>query len=155
MKVLFEKLLKIKSLKYYKTENDKKNELENYFISKTKIQSENINYLGKGKFWLISKGLFLILDKYTFNKLYEIKINKIENIEFDKLNDFKRNKEKIAFVIELDNNDLIFMIRLKQEYIWEFNYELVIYRLKNNNYFLFQKIKEDMTGYKIQYECHG
>ena len=46
---------------------------------------------------------------------------------------------------------MIFTIRLKQEYRWEFNYELVIYRLKNNNYFLFQKIKEDMTGYKMQW----
>ncbi len=42
-----------------------------------------------------------------------------------------------------------------RDYECEFNYEFLIYRLKNNNYFLFQKIKEDMTGYKIQFECRG
>ena len=38
------------SFKYYKIENDKKNELEKHLgNSKSKVQSENINYLGKRK----------------------------------------------------------------------------------------------------------
>ena len=60
----------------------------------------------------------------------------------------------ILFVIELDNNDLIFRFEMRQKNRWE--YGLLIYRLKNKNYILFQKIKEDMTGYKMQYsrsEC--
>ena len=123
------------NLKYYKIENEKKNELEKYFRnSKTKIQSENIHYLGKGKFWQISKGLFVILDKTYFNKLYEIKLKNIEDM---------------VFVIELDNNDLIFMYSIRPEFSWTYHYELLVYRLKNNNYFLFQKIKEDRAGYKI------
>ena len=33
--------------------------------------------------------------------------------------------------------------------------KLLIYQLKNNEYFLFQTIEDDITGYKIQTEYSG
>jgi hypothetical protein len=53
--------------------NDKKNELENNFNSKIKIQLEK-KLFRKRKILVNFKWFILILDKYTFNKLYKIKI---------------------------------------------------------------------------------
>ena len=119
--------------KYYKIEKEKNNELEKLFKTfKSKIKYSNINYLNKGKFWAFSNGSFIILDKITFNKTHEIKFN---------------NNEEINSVIELDNNDLVFMINNDNN--------LYFYRLEKGKYIFFQKIKEDITGYKMQEYLSG
>ena len=61
-----------------------------------------------------------------------------ENKYFKKLNEIKIEKiNKIKSIIELDNKDLIFLTEKEDE-----KDELLIYRLKNNNYNLIQKIIE-------------
>ena len=138
--------------KYYKIENGKDNELVKIFKTyKSKVISPNINYLDKGKFWSFSQNLFTILDKGTFKKLYEIKFKEGESVES---------------VIELDNNDLVFMIKSQEPgsnddddfYISSKSQNisyLFIFRLQNENYILLQKIKEDKTGYKTQNSYSG
>ena len=119
--------------KYYKIEKEKNNELEKLFKTfKSKIKYSNINYLNKGKFWAFSNGSFIILDKITFNKIHEIKFN---------------NNEEINSVIELDNNDLVIMINNDNI--------LYFYRLEKGKYILFQKMKEDITGYRTQLSFSG
>ena len=147
-----EKLSKKSLEKYYKIENGKDNELIKIFKTyKSKVISPNINYLDKGKFWSLSQNLFTILDKGTFKKLYEIKFNEGESVES---------------VIELDNNDLVFMIKSQEPgsnddddfYISSKSQNisyLFIFRLQNENYILLQKIKEDKTGYKTQNSYSG
>ena len=59
-------------------------------------------------------------------------------------------------MIELDNNDLILFINTnKNKNNWRFENEIHIYRLKDKNYCLDQKIKEDRNGYKIQESYSG
>ena len=146
-----EKLSKESFEKYYKIEKGKDKELEKKFKSfKSKIQSKGINYLDKGKFWSFSNNLFTIFDSITFKKIYEIKFNE---------------KESVNSVIELDNNDLVFMITMKLEsndndfgfYSRQRNdaFCLFIYRLQNEKYILFQIIEEDQTGYKTQKSYSG
>ena len=147
-----EKLSKKSLEKYYKIENGKDNELVKIFKTyKSKVISPNINYLDKGKFWSFSQNLFTILDKGTFKKLYEIKFKEGESVES---------------VIELDNNDLVFMIKSQEPgsnddddfYISSKSQNisyLFIFRLQNENYILLQKIKEDKTGYKTQNSYSG
>ena len=61
-----------------------------------------------------------------------------ENKYFKKLNEIKIEKiNKIKSIIELDNKDLIFLTEKEDE-----KDELLIYRLKNNNYNLIKKIIE-------------
>ena len=64
---------------------------------------------------------------------------------------------KIISSIQLDNGDLIFLEKTEIEKKWnyEYNYQLLIYRLKDNKYYLLQKIKEDMTGYTQQNSHSG
>ena len=145
-----EKLSKESLEKYYKIEKGKNNELEKIFKTfKSKVNSPNINYLDKGKFWSFSNNIFAILDNVTFTKLYEIKFNEGEIVES---------------AIELDNNDLVFMIRSQEQDNNDDDYYyrgsqgisyLFIYRLKNENYILLQKIKEDKIGYKTQESYSG
>ena len=145
-----EKLSKESLEKYYKIEKGKNNELEKIFKTfKSKVNSPNINYLDKGKFWSFSNNIFAILDNVTFTKLYEIKFNEGEIVES---------------AIELDNNDLVFMIRSQEQDSNDNDYYyrgrhgisyLFIYKLKNENYILLQKIKEDKTGYKTQNSYSG
>ena len=47
------------------------------------------------------------------------------------------------------------MTKIKEEWNYEYYYQLLIYRLKDNKYYLLQKIKEDMTGYTIQESYSG
>ena len=137
-----EKLSKESLEKYYKIEKGKDKELEKIFKSfKSKIHYRGLNYLDKGKFWSLSNNLFTMFDSVTFKKIYEIKFNE---------------KERVKSVIELDNNDLVFMIEFdfysgKSQYA---SY-LFIYRLQNEKYILFQKIKEDQTGYETQKSFSG
>ena len=145
-----EKLSKESLEKYYKIEKGKNNELKKIFKTfKSKVNFPNINYLDKGKFWSFSNNIFAILDNVTFTKLYEIKFNEGEIVES---------------AIELDNNDLVFMIRSQEQDNNDDDYYyrgsqgisyLFIYKLKNENYILLQKIKEDKTGYKTQNSYSG
>ena len=82
--------------------------------------------LGKGKIYSILNNKCLIYDNKYFNKLFEL--------EFE-------DKNEIKSLIELDNNDLV---------IIGFDYEFLIYRLKDKKYSLFQRIKEDIKGFKTQ-----
>ena len=75
------------------------------------------------------KDVLLYKEKF-YNKLFEIKI---------------RGSDKITSVIELDNKDIIFFK----------NEQLIIYRLKDGKYSLFQKIKESRVGYELQFLSSG
>ena len=137
-----------------KKENSKnKKKLEEIFKSpKIKVHLNNAEILGKGKIYGTSGNKFIIYDNKTFTKLFEIEFENINNIQS---------------VIELDNHDLIFfMINKKKKkqdenfnfYLEEYDFndfELIIYRLKDNNYSILQKIKEERKGYKLQFESSG
>lgn len=59
-------------------------------------------------------------------------------------------------MIELDNNDLIIFCKICQnDNKRNYDYEILIYRLKDKNYSLIQKIKEDRNGYQIQESYSG
>ena len=134
--------LKEQSLKsHYKIEKNKNKELEAFFKApKLKIYLSNPKFLGKGKVCGLSKNKCIIYEKKYFNILYEIQLT---------------NARNIISVIELDNNDLILFIKTnKDKNYWRFENEIHIYRLKDKNYCLDQKIKEDRNGYKIQ-ESHS
>ena len=124
--------------KYYKINNQKMIELEKTFkISKLKVYLHKIINLGNDKICGISRNKECIIyeNKY-FNKLFEIKIDNLYNINS---------------IIELDNNDLIFFT-VDVRYLKN---ELLIYRLKDKDYILFQKITEDKKGYITQKEQSG
>ena len=129
--------LKNESLKlYYRIDEGKNKELESTFKeSKLNIKSKNLIKLGKGKFIQIREGEFIIYENKCFNKLFNIKIEK----DFD----------KILSIIELDNNDIIFLALNNNDY------KLQIYRLKDNKYSLLQEIEENSKGYNQQYSYHG
>ena len=57
--------------------------------------------------------------------------------------------------IQLNNNDLVLALKIKEEKGWKYKFELWIYRLKNEEYSLFQKIAENMKGYALQYSRSG
>ena len=148
-----EKLSKESLGKYYKIEKGKDNELIKIFKTyKSKVTSPNINYLNKGKFWTFSNNIFAILDNITFKKIYEIKFDKGESVES---------------VLELDNNDLVFMVKSKNvdtiedgdifyfERRNEYISHLFVFRLQNEKYILLQKIEEAQTGYKTQESYSG
>ena len=147
-----EKLSKESLGKYYKIEKEKNHELEKIFKSfKSKVQSSNLKYLDNGKFWSFSNNLFTMFDNVIFKKLYEIKFEA---------------QESVKSVIELDNNDLVFMINIQEldntdnndfYYFYRKTYTsyLFIYRLHNEKYILLQKIEEDITGYKMQNSYSG
>ena len=129
---------------YYKIDNKKMKELEKTFkIPKLKVYLVKVINLGNGKICGIPKNKKCIIyeNKY-FNKLFEIKIDNLNNINS---------------VIELDNNDLIFFTADKKndDYDSYYKNELFIYRLKDKDYILFQKIKEDKKGYASQKEQSG
>ena len=86
--------------------------------------------LRDGKFYTISQGCFTIYDDKLLNKLYEIKLEENFNV---------------ISVIQLDNKDLVFFT----------SGLFTIYRLKEEKYFLFQKIQENRTGYGQQYSYSG
>lgn len=137
-----------------KKENSKnKKKLEEIFKSpKIKVHLNNAEILGKGKIYGTSGNKFIIYENKTFTKLFEIEFENINNIQS---------------VIELDNHDLIFFMinekKKKQDenfnfYLEEYDFndfELIIYRLKDNNYSILQKIKEERKGYELQFELSG
>ena len=109
----------------------KSKELEIFNQIKTNIKFDSYpELLRDGKFYTISEGLFTMYNDKFYNKLYEIKFN-----------------EKYYFIstILLDNNDLIFAC----------DNVIMVYRLKNGKYFLFQNIDENQGGYEQQNELSG
>ena len=135
--------LKEESLKlYYKINNSKNKELEEAFKeSELKVISNDSINLGNGKMYSkLDNNICIISDIKNNNKLYEIKL---------------KNLEDVKTVIELDNNDLIFLIEIQNEKVsCLYNYELLIYRLKNKIYSLHQNIKENRNGYVLETACH-
>ena len=127
-----EKSAKETKEKYYQFNSEKTKELEQKF-KQTKLKI-NFNCYPKilkdGKFYTISQGCFSVYDNRLFNKLYEIKFEENYNI---------------TSVIQLDNKDLAFFA----------DNLIMIYRLKKEKYFLFQKIKEKQTGYHQQDSYSG
>ena len=118
---------------YYKIDDKKTKELELTFNQlKLKVNfSHTPYYLRDGKFFSTSKTNFIIYEDKLFRKLLEIQIS-----------------SNIIYAIQLNNNDLVFAIIYFHRYILK--NEIHIYRLKDNKYYLFQKIKEDNTGYSPQ-----
>ena len=84
----------------------------------------------------------IIYENKFFNKLFEIKIDNLYNINS---------------VIELDNNDLILFTAEEKndDSVPYLKNELLIYRLKDKDYILFQKIIEDKKGYITQIDQSG
>ena len=119
-------------MKYYQIDNEKTKELEKVFKQiKLKINfNSQPRILREGKFYTISKGVFTIYDERFFKILLEIK--------------FEENY-KIFSAIQLDNKDLVFLAEN----------QLIIYRLQNEKYFLFQKIDENRAGFKLQNAYSG
>ena len=132
--------LKNKSLDlHYKIDNTKKKDLETTFAQiKLKINiSGKPQILSQGKIATLSKESCIIYDDALFKKLIEIK--------------FEQEVEPI-FSIELDNGDLVFACKNDNPI---YNYDLLIYRLKDQNYFLLQKIKEGGLGFPAKYYITG
>ena len=70
-----------------------------------------------------------------------------------KLIEIKFEKEiEPIFAIELDNADLVFACPKDNQI---YNYELLIYRLKDEQYFLLQSIKEGGLGFPAKYYITG
>ena len=127
-----EKSSKESKEKYYQFKSEKTLELEQKFKQvKLKVNFNSVpKILRDGKFYTISQGCFTLYDNRFFNKLYEIKFEE---------------KYNIISAIQLDNKDLVFFaIDL-----------IIIYRLKEEKYFLFQKIEENQTGYHQQKSYSG
>ena len=108
--------IKEKSLKtHYKIDNQKINELEKTFkSSKSKVVLKEPINLQNGNICSISGKKIILYENKNFNKLFEI----------------KTSKNEISSVIQLDNNDIIISTRGKY-------YNILIYRLKDNEYSLF------------------
>ena len=129
-------LLEKQSLElYYKIDDKKTKELEltfNQLKLKVNFSDRPYIYLRDGKFYSTSDINFIIYEDKLFKKLHEIQIS-----------------SNIISAIQLDNNDLVFAIIYFHRFILK--NEIRIYRLKDNKYYLLQKIKEDNTGYSPQY----
>lgn len=107
-------------------------ELEKTFKSlKLKVYLTNPINLENGNICSISENKLKIYEYKNFNILAEISFI-----------------YEITSVIQLDNNDIIVLIREKYAIIY-------IYRLKNNKYYFIQKIIEDRNGYIAKDEYRG
>ena len=145
----------LSKIDYYKIENKKLKELEKVFKQvKTKIKLKNklgelSDYENKPETLLESifdikrdgknKNVCIVYDEKNFSNLIEI--------EFQDL-------DYVLFVEKLDNNDLILLARNSSYY------ELLVYRLKpefkkgKKGYYLSQKIKETLEGFKLKYKSN-
>jgi hypothetical protein len=134
--------LKKKSLElYYKIDTQKIKELKSAFNQLTlKVKfDDKPKILRDGILYTLSKAGFIMYDNKFFKKLLEIKIDpSIIPIS----------------AIQLDNNDLVFGCYIYEE-LMNKTYELLIYRMKEKKYYLFQKIKEGGFGYSSKYGNHG
>ena len=128
---------------YYKIEKNKIVELQKIFSqSKLGVQLKDINILSNDKIYTID-GL-KNFNTYNFYNNFsssnnfenEKQIIKIyDNHHFKLLNEIELEKGYNQIAIELDNKDLIISTYLK-------SFIINIYRYKNNNYILIQKIKD-------------
>ena len=138
VQIIIEKKEEIEKIKpYYKINEEKLKELDSIFkADKTKINLSNPFFLENGK--IIGKlgDKYIILDKRDYKILFEIKIasNKIRN------------------VIEMENHDLIFL--KSSSSLYDCLAEILIFRLKDKKYSLFQIIKEK-NQYEMQYTLRG
>lgn len=123
-----------------KVDKEENEELKNTFNEikfKTHLPYKT-KILKNGKFYTFEYGIFIIYDDKKFTKLYEIKFEK---------------ETKILSVIQLDNNDLIFLIEKKVPSLkvkYEILYQIMIYRLKDNNYYLIQAINDESKDFGLQ-----
>ena len=135
----------IKTEEYYEFDEKQNKELDFIFKQqKTKLKSfKKHGFLKKGKLYNISND--------TFN-IYNERIDIINKIKLESGHD-------IISAIELNNNDLIILSRIENpdndEEMDNSYYELLIYRKKDNDYLLFQKIKENINGYGQEYYISG
>ena len=125
------KLINQSSKLYHKIDNQKIKELESAFNQITlKIKLDGKpKILKDGIFYTSSNGSFKMYDSKFFNKLLEINLD-----------------SSIISAIQLDNDDLIFACTYG---------EILIYRLKEKQYFEYQKIIEDGFGFNSKYGNHG
>ena len=127
-----EKSVKETKEKFYQINDEKEKELEQKFKQiKLKVNFDSApKILRDGKLYTISQGCFIVYDNRFFNKLYEIKFEENFNI---------------TSAIQLDNKDLVFLA----------GNLLIIYRLKEEKYFLLQVIEENQNGYHRQMSFSG
>ena len=128
-----------------KVDKEENEELKNTFNEikfKTHLPYKT-KILKNGKFYTFAYGIFIIYDDKKFKKLYEIKFEKETNIRS---------------VIQLDNNDLIFLIEKKVPSLkvkYEILNQIMIYRLKDNNYYLIQEINDESKYFELQKDFVG
>ena len=120
-------------MKYYQIDKEKNKELEEKLQQvKLKVNFDSTpNILRDGKFYTISEDIFTLYDDKFYTKILEIKL---ESGDF------------IISAIQLDNKDLVFLT---------VDQLIVIYRIKNEKYFLFQKIEDNYGGYELQNSHSG
>lgn len=145
IKEIIEKKNKIKNESielYYKINKEKYKEIESKFSqSQLKVKfSDEPKFLREGKLYTFKDGIFSVYDNKFFKKTNEIQL----------LPDIY-----LISAIQLNNNDLVLALKIKEEKGWKYKLKLWIYRLKNEEYSLFQKIHENMEGYSLQYSRSG
>ena len=127
---------------YYDIQKEKINEIEKTFRSKKlKFMLKDIKKLSNEKICSITENKIMIFDIKKYKKLYTIEIE---------------DSFEIISVIELDNKDLILLTQKQNENKGENEnkveyYQLLAYRLKDNNYSLFQKIKDWYYEYEKKF----
>ena len=128
------KLIKQSLELYKKIDNQKMKELVSAFnqITLKVIFNGEPKILREGIFYTLSDSCFKMYDSKYFKKLLEIKFNSL-----------------IISAILLDNNDLIFACS-------DFGiFHILVYRLKEKQYFEIQKIIENGLGFQARYGNHG
>ena len=145
IKEIIEKKNKIKNESielYYKINREAFKEIESTFSQlQLKVKfSDDPKFLREGKLYTFKDGIFSVYDNKFFKKTNEIQL----------LPDIY-----LISAIQLNNNDLVLALEIKEEKRWKYKFELWIYRLKNEEYSLFQKIAENMKGYSLQYSRSG
>ena len=128
------KLIKQSLELYKKKDNQKIKELVSAFnqITLKVIFNGEPKILREGIFYTLSDNCFKMYDSKYFKKLLEIKSHSL-----------------IISAILLDNNDLIFACS-------DFGiFQILVYRLKDKQYFEIQKIIENGLGFQARYGNHG
>jgi len=128
------KLIKQSLELYKKIDNQKMKELVSAFnqITLKVIFNGEPKILREGIFYTLSDNCFKMYDSKYFKKLLEIKFNSL-----------------IISAIQLDNNDLIFACSDNGIF------QILVYRLKEKQYFEIQKIIENGLGFQARYGNHG
>ena len=141
------------SKKYYKIDNKKTKELESTF----KHPNLKINFEHKTDFFKngnlytydFSNDTFKIYDEKCLSHEFKIELHE-SKIEF---------LPSIKELIQLDNYDIILLterVLYNNNFIEnEYQYQFLVYRLKENKYSLFQKLKENINGYIRQWYSTG